>query len=512
MAELTLTGANYIGGTTTRNGTTRFRAFARAEGKTIGPDFAEATSAELEAAAGLAAEAFPAYSWLPAEARAGFLEEIALQIEALGDPLLLRASEESGLPLPRLTGERGRTTGQLRMFANLLREGSWVDVRIEHADPARSPLPKPELRRMLVPIGPVAVFGASNFPLAFSVAGGDTASALAAGCPVIVKAHPAHPGTSEMVARAVIAAAEATGMPAGVFAMIHGGVEVGQALVKRPEIYAVGFTGSQAAGRALFDIAAARPRPIPVYAEMGSVNPVFVLEGANAQRGDALADGYADSLTLGVGQFCTNPGVLVGMAGEPFENLVERAGERIAGVAPGLMLTEGITNRYASAAAERSHDPEVSAVFAEGDVPDRAKPKLYKTTGRHFLSHPELAEEVFGPSGIAVACASFDEMKEVAKALEGQLTTSLQMEEIDTAEAQALLPLLIHMAGRIVFNGFPTGVEVNTAMQHGGPYPATTDSRSTSVGTAAILRFARPVVFQNAPEELLPEELRLPTA
>jgi NADP-dependent aldehyde dehydrogenase len=512
MDNSTLTGANLMFDGTEephalglRRGAHSFRAFDRAAGSTLGPDFAVADLADVEVACAGAASAFLPFSRTTAGRRAEFLSEIANQIEELGDVLIERAAAESGLPVARLTGERARTCGQLRMFANLIQEGSWVEARIEHSDPSRTP-PKPDLRRMLVPLGPVAVFGASNFPLAFSVAGGDTASALAAGCPVVVKAHPAHPGTSEYVAGTIIAAAAATKMPSGVFSMLHGGADVGQALVLRPEIYAVGFTGSLGAGRALFNAAAARPRPIPVFAEMGSVNPVFLLPGALRERGESIAKGYADSLTLGVGQFCTNPGVVVGVAGEEFDHFLTAAASALAAVAPGLMLTEDICARYQGSVNSRAG--KLTQVFCGQPVERRATPALFATTGEEFLNSPELAEEVFGPAGLAVACQNEREMAQVARALEGQLTTTVQMSDEDTAAAASLLPTLERIAGRVVFNGFPTGVEVNSAMQHGGPYPATTDPRSTSVGTAAILRFARPVAFQNTPPDLLPPELQ----
>lgn len=498
MPETTLLGANLIEGRPSAVGTERIKAH-RGEG----PAYATATPDEISQAAQAAARAFEAFGSESSARRAAFLERIALEIEALGDALLERANVESALPLPRLTGERGRTCGQLRMFATLLREGP-LGVRIETADPARTPLPKPDLRRTLVPLGPVAVFGASNFPLAFSVAGGDTASAIAAGCPVVVKAHPSHPGTSEMVATAIVRAAEATGMPPGVFALLHGGAEVGQALVLRPEIAAVGFTGSQRAGRALYDLAASRPRPIPVYAEMGSVNPLFVLPGALAERGGEIAEGYAASLTLGVGQFCTNPGVVVGVASPAFDSFLQAVQARLREVPEGKMLDQGIHDRYLATVGElAAHGAVESSCVGEG-----ARPALFVVSAAAFVGSPELREETFGPAAVAVRCRDEAEAHAVARALEGQLTATVHFSSTDTEEVRRLLPLLVRMAGRIVANGFPTGVEVNSAMQHGGPYPATTDARSTSVGTAAIERFLRPVAFQDFPLELLPEELR----
>lgn len=512
MSDLTpsptaFTGGNFLGGQTSHAGADTFTVASRIDGAQLSPAFAVATEEEVATAVVLAADAFPAYSAKSPAERAAFLEAIATEIEALGDALLERAHHESGLPLPRLTGERGRTCGQLRQFASVIRDGSWVDARIDHADAQRTP-PKPDIRRMLVALGPVAVFGASNFPLAFSVAGGDTASALAAGCPVVFKAHPAHPGTCELVARAIVKAAESTGMPSGVFGMVHGAASVGVTLAKQPALEAIAFTGSQAAGRALFDLAAARPKPIPVYAEMGSVNPVFVLPGAIQERGDAIAKGYAESLTLGVGQFCTNPGVLVGVASDEFDRFLTHIGEHLANVAPGTMLTEGICDRFAEGRKQWETNALLTPVFEGGDVPGKATPALFSTTGRNLLDHPHLAEENFGPGALAVRCESIDELMAVAETMEGQLTATLQVADGDRPETAKLLPMLARFAGRVLVNGFPTGVEVSPSMQHGGPYPATTDSRSTSVGTAAILRFARPVAYQGVPDDLLPEELR----
>ena len=496
----TLTGDNLIEGQSSALGTDRVVPH-----RGVAPATATATTEEIAQAAEAAASAFETYGAESPERRALFLEAIAMEIEGLGESLLEMASGESALPLPRLTGERARTVGQLRMFATVLREGSWTDVRIETADPGRAPLPKPDLRRTKVPLGPVAVFGASNFPLAFSVAGGDTASALAAGCPVIVKAHPSHPGTSEMVGRAIARAAASTGMPVGVFGLLHGGPDAGKELVLRPEIYAVGFTGSQKAGRALFDLGAGRPRPIPVYAEMGSVNPLFVFPGALAERLEKLAEGYSGSLTLGVGQFCTNPGVVVGLGSEAFDQFVASVSGRLRQTAEGTMLDDGIRRRYIEGvAALAAHEAVDSACFDEG-----VRPALFTVSGAEFLRRPELQEELFGPAAVVVRCESEAEMLAVAKALEGQLTASVHFEPSDTEAVRRLLPILVRMAGRVVANGFPTGVEVNSAMQHGGPYPATTDSRSTSVGTAAIERFLRPVAFQDFPPELLPAELRI---
>ncbi len=383
-----------------------------------------------------------------------------------------------------------------------------MDARIETADASRPSGPKPDVRRMLAPLGPVSVFGASNFPLAFSVAGGDTASALAAGCPVIVKAHPAHPGTSEMVARVVIAAAQLTKMPPGVFGLLNGGKEVGQHLVMQPGLEAVAFTGSQVAGRALFDLAAARPRPIPVFAEMGSVNPLFVLPGALVENLDTIAKGYAASLCLGVGQFCTNPGVLVGVQCDLFQQFLAAVAGHLAEVAPGTMLYKGVLTQLESAVQGWRKDARLTEVWCGNQTPGRALPALFSTTAEHFMKDLDLHSEVFGPAALAVGCESADQLLEVGSSFEGQLTASVFFGPPDAPTAQRLLPLLSRFAGRVIANGFPTGVEVCSAMQHGGPYPATTDSRSTSVGTAAILRFARPIAFQGLPDEMLPPELQ----
>lgn len=507
-----LHGLNIIGNSTSAEGTETFTAVNPATGAGLDAAFHIATEAEVNRAVELAAQAFSPYRGLPAEARAKFLERIAEEIVELGDALLELANRETALPLPRLTGERGRTVGQLKMFAALLREGSWVEARIDHALPDRQPLPRPDLRRMLLPLGPVAVFGASNFPFAFSVAGGDTASALAAGCPVVVKAHPAHPGTSELVARAIGRAALVTGMPDGVFSMVHGMKETGLALVRHPKLEAVGFTGSLGAGRALYDAAAVRPKPIPVYAEMGSVNPVFVLPGALQERGEKIAEGLAQSVTLGVGQFCTNPGVVVGLQSEGLTGFLRTAADRLSAAAPGTMLyphiqqafTQG-TERLKSAAGVRTEaEPQTAADATR----TQANAMLFSTDAAHFLGQHDLREEVFGPASLVVACGTPDELESVANSLEGQLTATVHANAEDLKRYRGLIAILETKVGRLLFNGFPTGVEVSPAMQHGGPYPATSDSRTTSVGTAAILRFVRPLCYQDCPQELLPAELQ----
>jgi NADP-dependent aldehyde dehydrogenase len=403
--------------------------------------------------------------------------------------------------------------GQLRLFAEVVREGSWVEARIDRALPGRTPAPRPDLRRMLVPIGPVVVFGASNFPLAFSVAGGDTASALAAGNPVVVKAHPGHPGTSELAAWAVLAAARATGMPAGVFALLHGASPaVGQALVRHPRTRAVGFTGSLAGGRALCDAAAARPDPIPVFAEMGSVNPVFLLPGALAERGAAIARGLVDSVTLGVGQFCTNPGVVFAVRSAEHAAFLDTLAAGVAAVPPGTMLTRDICDRFATGVAAAAGLPGVRVVAQAASAEDRSghwgRAQVLATDLATWRREPALRREVFGPVTLLVECDSAADLVAAARELEGQLTATVHGTAAELAEAGALVEALTQHAGRVLFNGYPTGVEVCHAMQHGGPWPATSDARTTSVGTAAITRFARPVCWQNAPAALLPPALR----
>jgi len=488
------------------------RAVNPATGQPLEPAFIEADEAQVSAAVDAAAAAFAEYRRRTPAERTAFLDAIGRHIEALGDELLDRASAETGLGADRLRGERGRTVAQLRMFARLIEEGSWVDARIDTADPARKPAPKPDLRRILVPIGPVAVFGASNLPLAFSVAGGDTASALAAGCPVVVKAHPGHPGTSEMVAGAIAAAAAETRLPAGVFSMIHGRAPaVGLALVRHPRIKAVGFTGSLRAGRALFDAAAARPEPIPVYAEMGSINPVFVLPGALAERGALIATGLKASVTLGVGQFCTNPGLIVGLddGDGKFAAFKAEAGRLIAEGPPGVMLYPALRDEFVAEAGRFEAIPGVSRTGGppKGDGPAQARPTAFSVDADTFLSQPELSQEMFGPSTLLVTARSREQVLAIAGNLAGHLTATIQGNADDLQQWRDLIDLLREKVGRLIFNGFPTGVEVSPAMQHGGPYPATTDCRTTSVGTAAIERFVRPICFQNFPKAVLPPEL-----
>ncbi len=463
--------------------------------------------AEIDRAAQAAESAFTTYGWTSRDDRAAFLDAIADEIEARGEEITAIGCAETGLPEARLQGERGRTTGQLRLFAKVLGDGDFLDRRHDPADPDRQPLPKPDLRLIQRPFGPVGVFGASNFPLAFSTAGGDTASALAAGCPVIVKGHPAHPGTAEIVAEAISVATEQFGLPGGTFQLVQSNSrEAGEALVSHPLITAIGFTGSLGAGRALYDMAAAREVPIPFYGELGSVNPVFCLPEAMARRAEAIGTGWAGSLTMGVGQFCTNPGVLVAIEGEGLETLIAAADSALGGVSVTPMLTSGIAQSYRkgrdAALAEGATGCRRSAADGRNAAPD-----LLRVTAEQWLGSPNLHHEVFGPMGIAVAAKDEDQMVEVAKGFEGQLTATIQLEEGDHQLAGRLLPVLERKAGRLLANGWPTGVEVSPAMMHGGPYPATTMNGTTSVGTMAIRRFLRPVCYQNIPTALLPADL-----
>jgi 2,5-dioxopentanoate dehydrogenase len=507
---MNLHGKNIVGAGVCPPGKETFFAINPLTGQPLQPEFHEATKVEVEEAMAEAVEAFEEYREQPAEKIAGFLERIAEEILKLGDELIQRANQETGLPEARLIGERARTVGQLKMFADLVREGSWVEASIDKGIPDRKPLPKPDLRRMLIPMGPVVVFGASNFPLAFSVAGGDTASALAAKNPVVVKAHPGHPGTSEMVAGAIVAAARETGMPAGVFSMLHGVChDISVDLVGNPAAKAVGFTGSLNAGRTLFNVASARPEPIPVYAEMGSTNPVFVLPGGLKKNRDAIAEGLMQSVTLGVGQFCTNPGLVFGMRDEQLRLFAEKVGQFATNVAPGTMLYGGICERFQKGAEKVQQTGGVKVLGKSSvEAPGKATAMVFTTDARTFLQNEVLREELFGPSTIIVESDSSEQLEEIARSMPGQLTATVHGTEEDLAQYGDLISILQQKVGRLLFNGFPTGVEVCASMQHGGPYPATTDVRSTSVGTQAIKRFARPICFQNFPEAVLPVELK----
>lgn len=488
-----------------------FRAYDPAGARVLAPDFSAAGAAEIEAACALAWSAFDVYREFPPQRRALFLEAIAQHILEPGEALLRRAHEETALPLARLEGERARTVSQLRLFAAELRAGEWLGLRFDPALPQRQPMPRPDLRQRKIPCGPVAVFGASNFPLAFSVAGGDSAAALAAGCPIVVKGHPAHPGTSEWVARAIVAAAAETGMPNGVFSLLNGpDTALGMALVTDARIRAVAFTGSRGGGLALVKAAAARPEPIPVYAEMSSVNPVILLPAALSARAASLARDFTASLALGVGQFCTNPGLLLAIEGPGLKEFLDAASGAVAAISPGVMLTPGIHRNFEQGVG-RMADEKVASLLARGVESAGAhcgRAALFSVSAASLRAHPRLAEEIFGPASLLVRCANLEELLQVLEQLEGQLTMTLQMDEPDHLMAQALLPVLEHKAGRLIVNGWPTGVEVAHAMVHGGPFPATSDGRSTSVGTLAIERFLRPVCYQGFPDGLLPSPLR----
>jgi 2,5-dioxopentanoate dehydrogenase len=502
-------GSILIGSRAARRSAT-FHAVNPATGEPLLQAYCEAETDDVAEACRLAEAASPAFSALPPTTHAAFLEAIAEAIVAIGDDLIATAMAETGLPRARLENERGRTTGQLAMFANELRKGEWLGVTIDPALPERAP-PRADLRRMNVALGPVAVFGASNFPLAFSVAGGDTASALAAGCPVVVKGHPAHPGTGELVARAVLAAVAACGLPEGSFSFLPGTAhDLGAALVADPRIKAVGFTGSRSGGLALVAVAAARAEPIPVFAEMSSINPVVLLPQALGARAEALGAGFAGSLMLGAGQFCTNPGVVIAIGGPDLDRFVAAAASAMAAAEPPVMLTPGIHTSYVAGVAALEANSAARAV-AQGQAtsaPARCTAALFETTAAAFLADKALGQEVFGAASLVVRCADMAEVMQVVAGLEGQLTATIHMDDADSAAATALLPLLQVKAGRVLANGWPTGVEVCPAMVHGGPFPATSDARTTSVGTLAMSRFLRPVCYQDIADALLPPALQ----
>lgn len=470
-------------------------------------DFSIGTPALVDQAVQAAEDAFWSFGYSSRESRAKFLNAIADEIEARADAITQIGSEETGLPQGRLQGERGRTTGQLRLFAAHILAGDYLDRRFDEALPDRAPMARPEIRMMQRPIGPVAVFGASNFPLAFSTAGGDTAAALAAGCPVVVKGHSAHPGTGEIVAEAIHAAIKSCDIHPGVFSLIQGGKrDVGTSLVQHPLIKAVGFTGSLGGGRALFDLCAQRPEPIPFFGELGSVNPMFFMPNAMSKRGTEIAEGWAGSLTMGAGQFCTNPGISVVLDGPDADAFVETATKALSTIAPQTMLTDGIAEAYRKGGASISAAKGVQELIASTcDLRDAA-PYLFVTSGKDWLENEVLGEEVFGPLGLIVRAKDMDEMAEIAKALKGQLTCTIHLDDEDAQDAQKLLPILERKAGRILANGFPTGVEVCDAMVHGGPYPASTNFGATSVGTLSIRRFLRPISYQNIPAAVLPAD------
>jgi len=513
MPGYAIHGQQLIAGARSAEGRATFRATNPATGEVLPGEFYEATSAEIDRALTAAVEAFESYRRLPGQRVADFLDAVASELEALGEELVTLANQETGLPLARLRNERARMINGVRLFGSMARDGSWVGARIDHADPQRQPLPKPDVRAMLRPIGPVVVFGASNFPLAISVAGNDTVSALAAGCPVVVKAHPAHPGTSERVGEAFVAAAKKQGIPAGVFSMVQGQTnDVGMALVKHPATRAVAFTGSFRGGRALFDAGVSRPEPIPVYAEMGSINPVILLPGAVAQRGEQIASAYINSVTLGVGQFCTNPGILLALETPALEGFVGAVERTARAVAPATMLHAGIAKAFAGGVARVAETPGVQVVATSETAADSAKSEgqtaIFSTTAAALDANPHLTEEVFGPTSTIVRCRNRQELEAVVRGLGGHLTASVHGTPEDLAEHRDLIALLETKVGRIIFNGFGTGIEVCAAMHHGGPYPSTTDGHFTSIGPAAIFRFARPVCYQDFPDAALPEALR----
>jgi NADP-dependent aldehyde dehydrogenase len=510
MIEHELSGRHLINGEWRRSPQDgAFGAINPATGASLMPVFLEATKAEVDAAMNAAREAFEATHELPPNWQAGLLNAVADAIMDLGEPLLVRAQEESGLPQARLTGERARTVGQIKMFAQVVREGSWVDAVIDTADPNRKPAAKPDLRRMLRPRGPVVVFGASNFPLAFGTLGGDTASALAGGNPVVVKGHPSHPGTSELVAAAVLYALRESNLPLGLFALLQGKSHgLSQMLVEHPFTEAVGFTGSQKAGRALFDLAAKRARPIPVYAEMGSLNPIVILPAAAKERGDAIAEGLAGSVLLGGGQFCTKPGVILTIGDD--RKFIDNLAQHIQKTAAVTMLNSGLRDNFASRCSSFSGVPGVKTVLApKAGNAAMMSPGLFETSAQTWQKDHRLHEEAFGPGALVIHCKDVDEAIACLKSVEGSLTGTVQIGSgEDQQTVQRVVRAMEPNVGRVIINGYPTGVEVNHAIVHGGPYPATTDPGTTSVGSAAIRRFVRMVAYQDTPQQLLPPALR----
>ncbi|MCQ4280443.1 aldehyde dehydrogenase (NADP(+)) [Pseudomonas stutzeri] len=504
----TILGHNFIAGSRSAAGTTTHQSFDATTGEALPFKFIQATAQEVDAAAEAAACAYPLYRALPASKRAEFLDAIADELDGLGDDFVALTCQETALPAGRIQGERGRTSGQMRLFAKVLRRGDFHGARIDRAMPDRKPLPRPDLRQCRMGLGPVAVFGASNFPLAFSTAGGDTAAALAAGCPVVFKAHSGHMATAEQVADAIIRAAEKTGMPKGVFNMIYGS-GVGEALVKHPAIQAVGFTGSLRGGRALCDMAAARPQPIPVFAEMSSINPVLVLPEALKSRGETIANELTASVVMGCGQFCTNPGMVIGIRSPEFSAFLERLSGFMAEQPAQTMLNAGTLKSYRKGLEHLQAHPGITQLAGQAQQGNQAQPQLFKADVSLLIEGDELLqEEVFGPTTVVVEVADKAELIRALHGLRGQLTATLIGDEDDFAAFSDLVAVLEQKAGRLLLNGYPTGVEVCDSMVHGGPYPATSDARGTSVGTLAIDRFLRPVCYQNFPDALLPEALK----
>lgn len=506
-----ISGKNYIGNSLSAKGKVSYNTFNPKLNLKNSWTFFEASEEELDEAVKLAKIAFLTYRSTSGTKKAIFLRTIADNIEGLGETLIQTYMTESGLPEGRAKGERGRTIGQLRMFADLLEAGSWVEASIDTAIPDRAPVPKPDLRKMLVPLGPIVVFGSSNFPLAYSTAGGDTASALAAGCPVIVKSHPMHSGTGELVASAIVAAVQSCRMPDGVFSNLNSsGIQIGQQLVKHPEVKGIGFTGSIAGGTALYKLASERKEPIPVFAEMGSINPVVILPSALEKQPELWAKNNAASITLGAGQFCTNPGLILTLDGPGLDTFIDSLGREILESEAGVMLHPDIHRKYDEGQKIMSGQEgiQVVAEYQDKTPPNYAKHKILAVPGQAFLINPNLHKEVFGPFSIVVRCANANELKSIIASLEGQLTGTIIGEEAELDMHQDLVSQLQERVGRLIYNGVPTGVEVCPSMVHGGPFPATTDSRFTAVGTEAIRRWVRPVSYQDWPDSLLPEALK----
>ncbi len=506
-----ITGKNYIGNVLSSIGNVTFKTFnpqTNTENEII---YTEASIIEIEKATELATKAYKVFKTISGAKKSEFLNEIATEIEALGDELIQTYCSETGLPENRAIGERGRTVFQLRSFANLVQEGSWVEVAIDTAKPNRQPIPKVDIRKMYVPLGPIVVFGASNFPLAYSTAGGDTAAAFAAGCPVIVKSHPMHAGTGELVASAIIKAAENTGMPNGVFSNLNSsGIEIGEVLVKHPQVKAVGFTGSINGGRALYDMAAKRKEPIPVFAEMGSINPVIILPNATKNEGEKWAKTYANSITLGSGQFCTNPGLILGIKGDELSNFIKILSEEIVKIEPSCMLHPNIIGAYESNKEKMiaQQGLQTAATINNEVLKNYGRQLITTVEGATFLANTTLHQEVFGPFSMVVQCENIQQLETIISKLEGQLTGTILSENNEIKNYPTIVSELQNRVGRIIFNGVPTGVEVCPSMVHGGPYPASTDSRFTAVGVNSIKRWVRPFSFQSWPNELLPDELK----
>ncbi|ENU2127342.1 aldehyde dehydrogenase (NADP(+)) [Acinetobacter baumannii] len=505
---MTIIGHNFIGGSRSAQGTTLLKSIQATTGEALPYEFHHATEQEINQACEAASQAFKTYRHTTPEQRAVFLENIADELDALGTDFLEIVSQETALPLARLQGERAWTSGQMRLFAKVLRRGDFLGARIDTALPERQPLPRPDLRQIKIGVGPVAVFGASNFPLAFSTAGGDTASALAAGCSVVVKAHSGHMATADFVAQAIERGVEKSNMPKGVFNMIYGN-GVGEPLVKHPLIQAVGFTGSLRGGRALCDMAAARPQPIPVFAEMSSINPMLMLPEALKNRGDKIAQDLADSVVLGCGQFCTNPGLILGIKSAEFSQLISNLTEIMGAKPAQTMLNAGTLKSYTAGLEHLTEHQGIKHLAGQTQQGNQAQPQLFKADVELLLAGDQLLqEEIFGPTTVIIEVEDKAQLIQALQSMNGQLTATLIADEADLTEFAEVVPVLEEKAGRLLINGYPTGVEVCDAMVHGGPYPATSDARGTSVGTLAIDRYLRPVCYQNYPQSLLPEALK----